>query len=93
MYINTVKELIQAVRQGRFTSIGCYPLYFVTKDGGTLDPKTVKDNLLLVGRAVRDRNDPQWEVIGCDVNWENPDMYDDHTGDRIESAYAEDSSV
>ena len=89
MFINTVKDLMVAVRQGRFTSYGCYPLFFVTKDGGALDPRTVKENLFQIGRAVRDKNDPQWQVIGIDVNWENPDLYDDHTGDRIESAYAE----
>jgi hypothetical protein len=30
-----------------------------------------------------------WRVIGCDVNWEDPSLYCDHTGARIPSAYAE----
>jgi hypothetical protein len=28
-------------------------------------------------------------VEALDVNWENPDLYCDHCGARIESAYAE----
>ena len=31
-----------------------------------------------------------WHIAGADINWEDPDLYCDHTGERIESAYAED---
>ncbi len=35
-------------------------------------------------------SDPELRVIGCEVNWEDPELFCDITGARIESAYAED---
>lgn len=92
MSINTVRELMQAVRMGRYTSVGSYPLFFLTADGATLDPRTVRSELWQIARSVRDGATDGWRVVAVDVNWEDPDMYDDHTGERIESAYAEDPS-
>ena len=96
-YIHSVRELTYAIRQGRFTSVGGYPLFFLTADGGTLDPRTVKAELSQISRATRDYHkdrsgDAQWAVVAYDVNWEDASMYDDHTGERIESAYAEDEA-
>lgn len=31
-----------------------------------------------------------WAIVGCDINWEDPDMQCAHTNERIPSAYAED---
>lgn len=59
-----------------FTSIGGYPLFYVTK-GSCLCPDCATDN---------DQNDP---IVAADVNWENPDLYCDECSARIESAYAE----
>ena len=73
----------------KFTSVGGYPLYYVTKDGGVLSPEAVEENIDL----CRDSDDPQWHVIGADVNWEDPCLYCEHTGRRIESAYAEEEEV
>lgn len=89
MNITTVKELIAALRSGPYTSIGSYPVFFYTKDSGILSFKTVKENVLLIGRAIRDDNDPQWCVIGTDINWENPEMYCSDSNERIEPAYSE----
>lgn len=93
--IYTVKQLMQDLRADRFTSIGCYPTYFITADGEALSHEAVRENLWQVARATRDYDlhcTPhlvQWAVIAYDVNWENPDLYCAHTGKRIESAYAE----
>jgi len=60
----------------RYTFVGCYPLFYFTEWGGILSPEAIDD----IG----------WdEIIGADVNWEDPDLYCDETGYRIESAYAE----
>jgi|SRR5690606_5696210 len=102
-YIKSTKELFAALRDpaSHDWSIHGYPLYFLTADGGCLKPSTVRANIWEVGRATRDyfrrrnnRNlciygDPSWAVVGWDVNWEDPELYDDHTGERIKSAYAE----
>ena len=97
--IKSTKELFAALRgpASHDWSMHGYPLYFLTADGGTLKPSTVRENIGVVARATRDyfrrHGDPswaeQWAVVGLDINWEDPDMYDDHTGARIAPAYAE----
>jgi hypothetical protein len=94
--IYTVKQLMHDLRSGKFTSIGCYPTYFIAADGEALSHEAVRENLWQVARATRDYprekwnlDVRQWTVIGFDVNWENADLYCAHTNKRIESAYAE----
>jgi len=67
---------------------GGYSLFYFTKDGGVLCPKCVNKNLELLS----DEDDPQWYVIGCEMNEENDDMYCENCGEQIESAYGEDDS-
>ena len=87
MRIQNVHDLMVALRQGTYTSVGSYPLFYLTADGGVLSPKSVRENLWTIARAVRDGFEKQWVVVACDVNWEDPALYDDHSGDRIEAAY------
>ncbi len=87
------RQLVDSLREGRFTSLGSYPKFYVTADGGVLSHEAVRSNLLQVGRAMgRLRKYPchgQWRVVSVQVNWEDPELYCDDTGERIESAYAE----
>jgi hypothetical protein len=78
---------------GPYTSHGAYPLFWLTSDGATLSYRAVLDNLMQIARAVRDDSNCGWRVVACDVNYEDPDMYCEHSGDRIESAYAEDQAA
>ena len=87
----TIREFLDSVRTGKYTSVGCYPKYWLMRDGETLSYEAVRENIFAIARAMRDHNDAQWECVGCDVNWEDPDMYCAHTNARIESAYAEDA--
>jgi len=61
---------------------GGYPLYYITKDGGTLSPEAVIEN-----EELCSGDDPQWQVIAVEANYENPDLYCDHSGVKIEAAY------
>ena len=83
------RDLITSLREGGHTSIGCYPKFYYTADGEALSHEAVKENLLLIGRAMKSGYDQQWEVVGVDCNWEDPNMYCSHTYKRIESAYEE----
>lgn len=64
---------------------GGYPLYYITKDCGVLCPKCVNENIELLS----DPYDPQWYIVGYDINYEDSDLYCDHCGERIESAYGD----
>ena len=62
--------------------------YFVTADGGCLSIGTIINEFHKVN--FNDPNDPQWYIVGIDVNYENYDLIDDHTGEHIEAAYEDD---
>ena len=88
-HISNVAQLKSTLRNGRFTSLGCYPLYFITSDGAALSFQSVLDNLPEIMSSIRDDSNDGWRVIACDVNWEDTDLTDDHSGELIESAYGE----
>lgn len=69
----------------KYSPVGSYPVFYVTADGGVLSAEAVEDNL----DDCCNPEDRGWFVAGHDANWENPDLYCDVTGERIESAYAE----
>ena len=69
---------------------GGYPRYFVTSDGAVLSFKSAKENAGLIVVSIDDNANDGWQVVGCDINWEDPELYCDDSGERIESAYAED---
>ncbi len=64
---------------------GGYPLFYITKDSVILCPKCTNENIELLS----DPYDPQWYIVGYDINYEDSDLYCDHCGERIESAYGD----
>ena len=68
-----------------FTDIGCYPLFYVTKDGGELCAKCATAD-----GQLTDPHDPQWFLVGADVHWEGEPIVCAHCGDEIAPAYPED---
>ena len=86
----TVAWFLQTLRGGPYTSVGSYPLFWLASDGETLSFEACKANAVRIARSIRDGSNDGWRVVACDVNWEDPDMRCAHTGERIESAYAED---
>lgn len=106
MKINTIHDFIGSLRDGAYTGLGGYPKYWITEDGDILSHRACLENALAIGRAIRGdskradvdparfySSEPQWRVIGCDVNWEDPDLMCDDSGELIQSAYAEDEVV
>lgn len=69
----------------KFSSVGCYPVFYVTKDSAVLCAQCVQDNL----EQCTDPDDPSWFIVAHDANWEDPHLHCEHCGERIESAYAE----
>ena len=91
----TVKQLADSLREGQYTSLGCYPKFYVTADDGVLSHNAVMANFARIGRACRDfaeyngREQRQWAIVAVEINWEDPYLFCDHTYERIPSAYAE----
>ena len=70
------------------TDVGGYPLYYLTAAGGVLSPKSANENL----EQTLCSDDPQWFIVACDINYEDPDLYCDDSSERIPSAYAEEET-
>lgn len=93
MLIKSISDFRAAMRDGQYAWPGWYPRYFVTSDGGALSFKTAKAERRNILEALASGDTwSGWHVYGVDINWEDPDLYDDHTGERIPSAYAEDDA-
>lgn len=87
MHIVTPSDFGRALRAGPYTSLGCYPVFFVCSDGEALSFEAAKENARRICEAIRDRSNDGWRVIGADVNWEDSSLFCAHSGKRIESAY------
>jgi hypothetical protein len=87
--IDTASALKATLRAGKTTDLGGYPLYFVAGDGEALSFEAVRAELkqCLRAKAYCDRS---WEIIGCEVNYEDNDLTCAHTGKKIPSAYGDD---
>ncbi len=88
----TLAEIKERLRSGPYAWPGGYPVYFVTADGAALSFDAVKQEWRNIVWAHLADPDSGWFIEGADINWEDPVLYCDHTGKRIESAYAEDEA-
>lgn len=89
----TWREFLRSLRSGPYTSVGSYPLFWLCSDGETLSHAACLEHAAQIARAIRDGSSDGWRVVACDANYEDPAMFCAHTGERIESAYAEDHAT
>jgi len=88
-HIESAEQLKATLRAGAYAWPGGYLLYFITDDGAALSFDTVRAEFRAVLDSVKTKSRDGWRVVACDVNWEDADLNDAHTGEKIESAYAE----
>ena len=92
MNIKTISDFRAAVRNGPHAWPGGYPLFFLTADGAAISFDGAKKDRRNILEAIRDNDSRSgWRVCAVDVNWEDSDLRCDVTGERIESAYGEES--
>ena len=92
MTITEVKRWYSKGKANRYVWPGGYPLYYVTTDGGALCVDCMTRERAQIIRSTVENSRDGWSVSGQDVNWEDPQLYCDNCSERIESAYAEDST-
>lgn len=92
MDIKTVSDFRKAYRLGPYAWPGGYPMYFVTSDGAAISWNAARYNRRYILQALAHRNDRTWCIVGVEINWEDPALFCDDTGERIPSAYAEDEA-
>ena len=66
---------------------GGYPRYFITNDGEALSFAAARENQQLIEQSISEGFNDGWQVIGCEINWEDSSLTCGHTGKPIESAY------
>lgn len=89
MNINTISDFRAAARQGAYTFPGGYPLFYITSDGATLSVEAVKsERRQIIDSIANDHNDG-WRVVALGINYEDQNLYCDHTGEPIPSAHGE----
>ena len=89
MQIKSLSDFRSVIRNGAYAWPGGYPVYFITSDGAALSFEAAKKEKRLIIDSIANSCNDGWRVIGSDINWEDIDLYCDHTGERIESAYAD----
>jgi len=94
--ISTLEDFIRALRYGPYAWPGGYPLYWITADGEPYEYRTVAETLLgdILNNMMKPEEDRDGYLtpVALDANWEDPALYCAHSGNRIESAYAEDEA-
>lgn len=86
----TVDDLDHHITSGPYAWPGGYPLYFITSDCSVLSWDALVANRDLIAREIEcSMPSGEWDVVGFQINWEDPALFCDVTGERIESAYAE----
>lgn len=85
-----LQEIKSTLRSGPYAWPGGYPLYFITADGAALSFKAVEANWRSIIHSHLTNSNDGWLLDGVDVNWEDQNLFCDHTNERIESAYGDD---
>lgn len=70
-----------------FTSVGSYPIVYMTRDGGTLCPACANGEN--GSEATENHEDAQWDIVQSGVYWEGPPLQCDHCYTDIDSAYGD----
>ena len=84
-FLRAQHQLIQTVTQ-RYTWPGGYPLFAVTKDAALCPDCVENERDLIMGSE----DDPQWQLISVEINWEDAHLTCSHCGKLIPSAHGED---
>jgi hypothetical protein len=90
MQINSISDFRAAMRNGQYAWPGGYPCYFITSDGAALSFDAARQERRNILESIATRSNDGWRVVGLDINWEDTDLYCEHTNNKIQSAYGED---
>ena len=90
MKIQNKHQFLALLAEGPWAWPGGYPLFFVTSDGEALSFRSAEQNQQAICEAIAEGDtSDSWFVIGVEINYEDAELYCCHSGERIESAYAE----
>jgi hypothetical protein len=88
--IENRQQLRATIRIGKYGWPGGYPLYLMFGDGEPCCFECANKEYKRIARDMKDGYDKSFQIIGCDINYEDNDMYCANCNTKIESAYGED---
>ena len=89
MQINSISDFRAAIRNGQYAWPGGYPCYFITSDGAAISFDAARKERRNILESIATLSNDGWRVVGLDINWEDTDLYCEHTNNKIQSAYGE----
>ena len=96
MKIETISDFRTAIRNGPYAWPGGYPLYFITADGSVLSFEAAKSERRAILESIQEHpfdahgSTDGWRVVAFDINYEDTNLYCDHSNEHIPSAYGDD---
>jgi len=87
--ITNTHEMRSTLRNGPYAWPGGYPLFFIFSDSEALCFKCARSEYRQISDSIRNHSRDGWQVMYCDVNYEDSSLYCAHCNERIESAYGE----
>ena len=93
----TLAEIKGRLRAGKYAWPGGYPIYFIAEDGEALSFEAVREcwreichaHIVVASCPSAYCANRDWLIAGAEINYEDGALLCAHTGERIESAYAE----
>ena len=87
--VASLADVKATIRAGTHTFPGGYELYAIMDEGGVMKIKTLRDNWNQVVWSHLYHISDGWRVTGFDINWEDSNLFDCHTNERIIPEYGE----
>jgi len=86
--IRVLADVKATLRAGANSTLGGYPIYFITHDGCSVSFDSVRENFHEVVDAFKnDHRNVGWYIVGCQINYEDDYMVCEHSGERIPHAF------
>jgi hypothetical protein len=85
-YNLSTKDAAKYLTRNPYAWPGGYPMFAITDDGGVLCPKCCKSEYYEIAHST---GSDGWSIVGIDINYEDNNLYCDHCGNQIESAYGD----
>ena len=89
LHFKAAKVFLNQLKSGPYAWPGGYPMFFVTSDGAALSFAAAQSEKRAIVSSILNDSSDGWKVEAVAINWEDAELYCDHTSERIESAYAD----
>ena len=83
------RRLRALLRNGPYAWPGGYPMFLVTNDGAALCFRCARAEYRQISTAIRHDLNDGWQVTAHGINWEDSELFCDHCGEQIETAYTD----